>query len=242
MRGLNERPVCHRAEDLVTFLYGEASEAEAQDFRTHLRECAACSSEFAIFNQVHESIVHWRNEALGLSFEASRVQAADNSNQFGRPERKLSALAAVREFFSVSPVWLRAAAAFAVLLLCVMTGLTLRLWQRPNAVAEQASAPKNTDADFQKAVQRGVADKLAELKRQESTSVGQSDVSPKQSAVSKKNERQRAPQFAANRSQPRYPRFKGLTRQEREQLAADLRLVPTDDEEQPFGLPEEPNQ
>ena len=242
MRGLNERPVCHRAEDLVTFLYGEASEAEARDFRAHLRECAACSSEFAIFNQVHDSIVHWRNQALGFSFEAATVQAADNSNQFVRRERKLSALDALREFFTVSPIWLRAAAAFAVLLLCVMIGLTLRLWQRPNPVAEQTSAPKYTDADFQKAVQQGVANKLAELKQQESTTVKQSDISPKQSAVSKKNAPQRVPQLAVNRSQPRYPRPNGLTRQEREQLAADLRLVPTDDEEQPFGLPEEPNQ
>ena len=42
MRDLNDRPVCHRAEDLVTYLYGEASEAEDLDFRNHLRQCDSC--------------------------------------------------------------------------------------------------------------------------------------------------------------------------------------------------------
>jgi hypothetical protein len=39
------------------------------------------------------------------------------------------------------------------------------------------------------------------------------------------------------------PRVKGLTPQEREQLAADLRLVPgADDEELPFVMADQPNQ
>jgi hypothetical protein len=35
MQDLNGRPVCHRAEDLVTYLYGESSESDALDFRAH---------------------------------------------------------------------------------------------------------------------------------------------------------------------------------------------------------------
>ncbi len=77
MRDMNERPVCHRAEDLVTYLYGEANEAEALDFRNHLRQCDSCHSEFTVFNQVHDSIEVWRNEAhspFGMSGNSQRWQ------------------------------------------------------------------------------------------------------------------------------------------------------------------------
>ena len=68
MPNINERPVCHRAEDLVTYLYGEASELDAKDFAIHLQQCEACRSEFGVFQQVHDSIGLWRNEALGSAF------------------------------------------------------------------------------------------------------------------------------------------------------------------------------
>ena len=64
MQKINERPVCHRAEDLVTYLYGEATAEDARDFSAHLQQCDACRAEFTVFHQVHDSIVTWRNEAL----------------------------------------------------------------------------------------------------------------------------------------------------------------------------------
>ena len=73
MQDLNGRPVCHRAEDLVTYLYGEAGESDARDFRAHLQQCDACRSEFAVFDQMHESILVWRSEALGASFTPAAV-------------------------------------------------------------------------------------------------------------------------------------------------------------------------
>ena len=65
MQNMNERPVCHRAEDLVTYLYGEATAEETRDFSAHMHQCDACRAEFSVFNQVHDSIVAWRNEAIG---------------------------------------------------------------------------------------------------------------------------------------------------------------------------------
>ena len=116
MQNVNERPVCHRAEDLVTYLYGEANAEEAHDFSSHMRQCDACRAEFAVFNQVHDSIVTWRNEALGqIATETAFVP-----ERIVQHERKLSALAALREFFSVSPLWLRGATAFAGLLLVAL--------------------------------------------------------------------------------------------------------------------------
>ena len=232
MRDVNERPVCHRAEDLVTYLYGEANEVDALDFRNHLQQCDACRSEFAVFNQVHESILVWRHEALGSSFNPAlpASEPAVDSTQFPHPERKLSALAALREFFSVSPLWLRGATAFAGLLLCVLVVLTIsRSWQRPTQIAEN-NEPKFTKAEFDAAVSREVKNQTEKI--QQVSLLAPKDVT---SVLSPRNEVARA-------TKPGKPRIKGLTLQEREQLAADLRLIPTaDDEEQLFVISDQPD-
>jgi hypothetical protein len=239
MPNINERPICHRAEDLVTYLYDEASEADALDFAGHLRQCDACRSEFGVFQQVHDSILVWRTEALGSAFSPSAVSAesAVDSTQFVRHERKLTALAALREFFSVSPLWLRAATAFAALLLCLLGVLTIsRSWNRPVQLASKETEPKYSQQDFDRAVQKRTNEKIAEF-RSQLTSPKVNEVSPTGERTGHGNQNQ----LAANRIQ-KTPRPRGLSRQEREQLAADLRLIPRDDEELPFVLSDEPNQ
>src|SRR5258707_3632338 len=169
MRTMNERPVCHRSEDLVTYLYNEASAAEAQDFANHVETCEACRAEFAGFSQVHESILHWRNEALGSAFspapQAAPVlaEATPDSRQFVRHERKLPALAALREFFSVSPLWLRGATAFAALLLCALAVLTVsRLAPKPSPVViNQAQSGEDSKKQFDVAVAQEVKRQVA---------------------------------------------------------------------------------
>jgi hypothetical protein len=237
---MNERPVCHRSEDLVTYLYNEASAAEAQDFASHVKTCAACRAEFTVFSQVHESILLWRNEALGSAFspaaQAAPVlsEATTDSRQFVRHERRLPALAALREFFSVSPLWLRGATAFAALLLCVLAVLAVsRFSQRPNQVANNDLQPKYSQKDFDQAVQKRVDEHVAQLSRENSAKKNEAPgtVKPKRS--------ENPVQLTANRAQPR---ARGLTRAEREQLLADLRLTPgRDEEELPFVFPDEPN-
>lgn len=237
MRELNERPVCHRAEDLVTHLYGEAGEPDALDFREHLQHCDSCRSEFALFNQVHESILVWRNEALRSSVisPATLTEPSIDTAQFVRHETKLSALAAVREFFSVSPLWLRGATACAGLLLCALVVLTVaRSWQRPLPVANGSGEPKFTQAQMDKAV--------AEARNQ--VMQEQQSAKPKEN-VAEVNAPERRLTTVPRTSKPR---IKGLTQQERQQLAADLRLIPAgDDEELPFVIsdqtnPDRPNQ
>ena len=239
MPNINERPVCHRAEDLVTYLYGEASEVEAKDFTEHLQQCDACRSEFGVFRQVHDSILVWRNEALGAAFSpaAVSVESTVDSTQFVQHERRLTAFAALREFFSVSPPWLRAATAFAALLLCVLGVLALsRAWNKPVQLANKETEPKYSQQDFDKAVQKRL-DEMAKLNKDQ-TPPKVSEVLTKGKPTSNGNRTQ----LAAYRVQPKTLRPRGLSRQEREQLASDLRLVPRDDEELPLGLSEEPNQ
>lgn len=237
MQNINERPVCHRAEDLVTYLYGEATAEEARDFSAHMQQCDACRAEFTVFNQVHTSIVSWRHEALGgFTVQTEASPAADNivsATGFVRPQRKLPAVAALREFFSVAPLWLRGATAFAGLLLCALIGFTVaRTWQQPSPLA---SDKKYSEQEFQQAVQKEVAEQVA--KRVE----GEREQPP--APVLPKDDVQPRDEVVARRRRPKTQPANRLTRQEREQLAADLGLIPLREEEQLFVFPdgEEPN-
>lgn len=232
MQKINERPVCHRAEDLVTYLYGEATAEEARDFSAHMQQCDACRAEFTVFHQVHDSIVAWRNEAIGATspVSAGATNPVVVTGAFVQHERKLSALAALREFFSVSPLWLRGATAFAGLLLCALIVFAVsRTWQQPVMTARDDK--KYTEEQFQQAVQKQVEQiaKSSEEKR-EPLVTPNDDVQPRVQVITR-------------RSRPRTQPANKLTREEREQLAADLGLIPRREEELPFVLPEgeEPN-
>jgi hypothetical protein len=240
MANINERPACHRAEDLVTYLYGEASERDTKDFAGHLQQCEACRSELGVFQQVHDSILVWRNEALGASFSpaAASVETLD-SHRFVQHEPKLTALAALREFFSVSPLWLRAATGFAALFLCVLGALGIsRSWNQPTQTARNDNDAKYSQQQLDQEVRKQVDQRLAELGDQRTLPRAPERVTPIKP--------QDTPtQVAVNRLQPKSPRPRGprgLSRQEREQLAKDLRLIPRDEDELPFGLADEPNQ
>ena len=235
MQNINERPVCHRAEDLVTYLYDEATAEEARDFSAHMQQCDACRAEFTVFHQVHDSIVTWRNEAIGatLPVSAGATNPVVVMGAFVHPERKLSARAALREFFSVSPLWLRGATAFAGLLLCALIVFAVsRTWQQPVMTARDDDK-KYTEAQFQEAVRKQVEQiaKSSEEKREQMITPTNDDVQPQT-------------QFATRRSRPKTQPANKLTSEEREQLAADLGLIPRREEELPFVLPEgeEPNQ
>lgn len=235
MQNINERPVCHRAEDLVTYLYDEATAEEARDFSAHMQQCDACRAEFTVFHQMHDSIVAWRNEAIGPTppVSAGATNPVVVTGAFVQHERKLSALAALREFFSVSPLWLRGATAFAGLLLCALIVFAVsRTWQQPVMVARDDDK-KYTEAQFQQAVRKQVEQiaKSREEKREQVSTPTNDDVQPRT-------------QIATRRSRPRTQPSNKLTREEREQLAADLGLIPRREEELPFVLPEgeEPNQ
>jgi len=189
---------------------------------------------------VHESIETWRNEALGASFKGAAIPAtvALEPAPAIRPERRLSALAALREFFTVSPLWLRGATTVAALLLCVLgIMMVARLSRRP---AEIATAGNHEEMYTRQQLDEAVnnARKAAELSRQPDTSTP--IVATK---VKPKSETNRV-QFVASQ-QSKNLRPQRLSRQEREQLAADLRLTPSVDEEEmllAFPDQEHPNQ
>jgi len=236
MQNMNERPLCHRAEDLVSYLYGEASDEEAQDFAGHLAACDACRSEFAIFEQVHSSIVEWRTEALGaVSFsqspQANSITSPAPVSLISEPGRKLSAVTALREFFKVSPLWLRGATALASVLFCILAVLAVaRFGQRTTPVVNRNEEQRFTQAQLDDAVARAV--KEARMKQVDNSERVMAPTANNKGPRRERKQNSPSPQLAA------VPRRVRLTRQEREQLAADLRLIPgLDEDEMPFELP-----
>ncbi|MDX6271135.1 MAG: hypothetical protein QOD28_2358, partial [Acidobacteriota bacterium] len=128
-----------------------ATRDERASFDAHLARCGACREELTAFAGVREAVGHWRAEVLDqapapLSFadtlapEASRetvaavaavAPAIRNTVMPSRSARdtvvvpKRSARAALREFFTLSPVWLRASVAAAALVVCALAALAV---------------------------------------------------------------------------------------------------------------------
>ncbi len=119
-------PLCERAEDLVVYLYGEASASEAKSFEQHKESCVACRRELAAFGVVREAVGEWRAEALSITPSlAFEKLIAPESNLPNAPAQQRSARAALREFFKLSPLWLRFGTVAATLAVCALAALVL---------------------------------------------------------------------------------------------------------------------
>ena len=98
---MNEKPICERAVDLVSYLYGETDERETRDFEMHLRECRSCQAEAASFGQVRESIVSWRDEVLSGFIPSTVAVPAKRSAMAAFRQSALAAHVAPREVRSL---------------------------------------------------------------------------------------------------------------------------------------------
>jgi anti-sigma factor RsiW len=176
---------CEHADELVTHLYGESTREEARVFRGHLEACAVCREELAAFGGVRERLGEWHAEALGTipSLDINEALAPVTASR--RPtERKRSAAVALREFFSLSPLWLRAGAVAAMLAVCALAALTLmrtevrwdsnglafRTGIAERVVVEQVKVPVQTgytDEQLNAVVAQRVAEAETRLKEQQ---------------------------------------------------------------------------
>jgi len=120
---------CERAGELVAYFYGEANSTERERFNTHLASCGDCRDELAAFAGVREAVGHWRADllktapAISLAGTLAPPQVKAKAGAHGVSQS--SALAALREFFTLSPVWLRAGAVAATLALCALAALAV---------------------------------------------------------------------------------------------------------------------
>jgi anti-sigma factor RsiW len=204
MMNKTDSPVCERSSDLMAFIYQEMDASESREFETHLHACPTCRQEAASFGVVRESIVVWRDEVL-RGFVPSTATPA-----------RRSAVAAFRQFFDLSPLWLKGAAAFAVLTFCVLAGL---LYVNLNKEPTMAGAVY-TQQDVDRLVKEAVAQQ--EQKNTPLANTFETTVATVNPPVSEPKKAIKQPTAAKNR--------RPLSRAEREQLAADLRLLPIDDD------------
>jgi hypothetical protein len=119
MNEFTDQNSCKYADELVSYLYDEASQAERSRFEDHLVNCSSCADELADFSVVRSSIVEWRDaEFTPLAVPAIQLPV---QNVVFAPEistKSRSLLASIRAFFSLSPAWM-GAGAVAALVICI---------------------------------------------------------------------------------------------------------------------------
>ena len=242
MKEIFETNNCARSDELVAYLYNEASADEARDFQNHLSTCTACREELAAFGQVRERIVEWRDESLGALHSTSFVEAPAPAVINSVSERKRSALAALREFFMLSPTWLRAATAFASLLFCVLAVIAISHFTRqptPQTISQGAPPePKFTAQELNSQAEKLAQDKFEEYRKQQEA-LQQATVIKPESDKSVVRQPVKRSAIASNVTVARndtklvMPKrtTRPLTAQEREQLAEDLGLAASKDED-----------
>jgi hypothetical protein len=215
-------PGCDRENDLIAFLYGELGPGETTAFRGHMQDCRSCSLEFAEFTNIRESVVAWRNEALeGLTSPAIQASAVVRADRPGP-----TALTALREFFSLSPLWMKGAVVFATLLFCLFAVLAAaRLRETPPApVASDPNLKKYSEQQLNAVVAQRVQDELKRIKNSSAPEAPPTSVvKGPADRVFRKRPIQPVNQVASTGSQMKARR--PLSRVERQQLAADLRLI-----------------
>jgi anti-sigma factor RsiW len=215
----NDTLICGRENDLIGFLYGELNQVEASAFQRHLKECPACNAELADLGEVRESVVAWRNESLGSVALPTQVTTAPET-----PRATPSAVAALREFFNLSPLWMKGAVAVAAVLFFVFAGLAVARLRAPSpAIAVAPAAPAQSQQDLKALVEQGVQEELKRLKNSEATPSSPLTArdSSQRNLVKRNANRNTQVVLSASSQKARRP----LTKTEREQLASDLRLV-----------------
>jgi hypothetical protein len=208
---------CNRTDDLISVLYGEAREHEAAEFQLHMQTCAPCQAEMRAFGDVRESIGTWKFEALSGVLEPE-------VNIPIQTQKAKSAIAALREFFDLSPLWLKGATAFATVLFCLFAVLALGRWREPEpsqpTVVTTKAGAIYTEQEKDQLVQKAVDEQKAALL----TRTGRP---PEEFTPVPVNRSQKRTSTSSAVAKGRRP----LTKWEREQLAADLRLLQRDDDD-----------
>ncbi|MGH9970846.1 MAG: anti-sigma factor family protein [Pyrinomonadaceae bacterium] len=222
MEERSSAPICERGNDLVAFLYGEIDQSDAPDFERHLKSCVECKRELNAFREIRESIVAWRDESLSLApAPAVAFSEAADSPTLRPVVRRRSAMAAIRQFFDLSPLWMKGAVAFASVLFCALAVLAVaRLFDRQHPVV--ANGEKlYTESDVAKKVDEAVQSTLRDL------NANRKDTSapPDEATGPKPRTEGRAPDHSSEIANDGPKARRPLTKSEREQLAADLRLI-----------------
>src|SRR5262245_12419342 len=102
MSNEDKRTNCDKHEELVSYLYNEATPEESKLVEQHLNECAACKEELHSFERVRGMLQQWQIDDLPVV----RV-IADRAGE-------RSILSVLKELISVTPIWAKALGAVAM--------------------------------------------------------------------------------------------------------------------------------
>lgn len=211
---------CGRENDLIAFLYGELDPGERTVFRSHMQQCPSCSAELSEFTNIRESVVAWRNESLmGVTSPAVHPAAVVTADRSGP-----TALNALREFFNLSPLWMKGAIVFASLLFCLFAFLAAgRLRDTPLPVAANPNVKTYSEQELNAVVERRVQDELVRIRKSSEQSPTTAVVMKRSNHTPAKRTANRGHEVVANG--PLQKARRPLSKVERQQLAADLRLI-----------------
>jgi anti-sigma factor RsiW len=213
-------PECGRENDLIAFLYGELDASQSSTFRSHIQECRSCATELEEFSGIRDAVVAWRNEALvGVTSTGVQAPAVLSSDV-----RTPGALTALREFFNLSPLWMKGAVAFASLLFCLFAVLAVaRLRETPpTSIAKNPNDKSYSPQELEAAVARRVHAELQKIKESsESTPEAGTIAAQPSDRVLRKRSTHASRAVKDTEQTARRP----LSKVERQQLAADLRLI-----------------
>lgn len=182
---------CARSEELVAYLYGETARAETKEFENHLARCASCRTEVSAFGDVREAIGQWRQQSLGAfaapAVEANDVTAYASPRETIRPRR--SAFAALREFFTLSPVWMRAATVAVALVFCALVVIAIAHFREP-AKTEVAANPTSVKPQENRAIQENKSEVAVNQPSSPDTTANQNppSTSPQKETVVQSNQ------------------------------------------------------
>jgi anti-sigma factor RsiW len=216
-----DAPGCGRENDLVAFLYGELDDVEQKSFKSHMHACQSCQAQTGEFRSIRESVAAWRDESLGRA----QVTAAPQLEPLN--QRKPSGLAALRAFFDLSPLWMKGAVGLAAILFCIFTVLAVaQLRPTPGPVAAiNAHSQGYSQQELNALVEERVREELVRRNTAEQPSVGSPAVALKPKTVGPRSRSLSSHDdevaSAVQNGRARRP----LSKTERDQLAADLRLT-----------------
>jgi anti-sigma factor RsiW len=143
---------CGRKEDLVAYLYDEASAAERASFERHLDDCDSCRVEARAFGRVRDDLSTWQ---VGFAPRA----------EISLPKRRLDV---VREFFYLFPAWARGgalSAAAAALLLFAFSFAAQRIDFR-GGQTQMSLSSERVESMVEEAVAKGRAQMQEEYRAQ----------------------------------------------------------------------------
>jgi hypothetical protein len=203
---------CERQDEMLSVLYGEATDEEIERFGDHRRECRSCTQTYNSFGAVRTSVRELRDQALNGFQPGTAVL----------PAQPKSARAALRLFFDLSPLWLKAGTALATAVLCVFGYLAFRQTSVTPVSSKLTEPDMRTDKVYSEAELRAAVAKAVDAANNTAQRAKQDVMQPE-----KPREHLSANSNSSSSVKSRRP----LSRNEREQLASDLRLVNRSDDD-----------